>query len=145
MNWWIASQVPPLALQLLDDPGQCSFLSSSRSCSRKPLLGEMFLLALTALMESTSVMFSWISRKARTKVDERLRPIAQWTNTLPANTQKKHNFQWMGPELSHTQLHVCIYKHAMTGLLWWIWFELSHFILLAVWIKKHAHHREEHF
>lgn len=51
-----------LALQLIDDPWQCSLLSSSRSCSRNPLLGEMFLLALTALMASGSFMFSWIIR-----------------------------------------------------------------------------------
>lgn len=64
-----------------------SFWSSSRSCSTNPEFGQMFLCSATALMASTSVMSSWIIRHANTRVEERLKPMAQCTSTLPVQVK----------------------------------------------------------
>lgn len=69
----------PLPLSLVNR------MSRSRSWLRKPEFGQTPLCSRTVLRASTRVLFSQIIKKASTSVAERLIPMAQWTNTLPAD------------------------------------------------------------
>lgn len=90
-----------LAGSLVPFLSSLNLMSSSRSWLRNPVFGQMSLWEPTVFRASTSVMFSWIIRKASTNVAERLTPMAQWTNTLPV--KGRDAARWAGWGISEVR------------------------------------------
>lgn len=73
---WSSSPICPL--------WELTLSSSSRSCCRNPAFGPMSRFRRTAVMASANNRPWQIIRYAKTSAPERLTPMAQCTNTLPA-------------------------------------------------------------